>query len=365
IQFNFAVGSNYFMEIAKIRAARLLWSKIVEAYKPAKTESCKTFVNTVTSDWNKTAYDPYVNLLRTTTEAMSAILGGTDSLTIKPFDSIYKNPSPFSERLARNIQIILKEEAYFDKIVDPAAGSYYIENLTDSIAAEAWKVFLEIESAGGFLNALQNGTIQSEIEENARKRHQNISVRKKHFLGTNLYPNLSENINSSIDTSIYSQNQHGIQDTEIKPLRLYRAVEGYENMRLKTERFKGRRPVAFLFTFGNLAMRIARATFASNFFGCAGFEIIEGSGYNDLEEGIKEYPKYEPDIVVACSSDKDYENYLPELFHKINNRSIFVVSGYPEKLVNSFREIGIQYFIHKNSNALELLMEFQKKLGIK
>jgi methylmalonyl-CoA mutase len=179
IRFNFGVGGNYFMEIAKLRAARMLWANIVKAYQPecncgsdcnCEDNCCqgvclcaaKMNIHSETSIWNKTIYDPYVNLLRTETEAMSATLGGTDSLTIRPFDAIYEQPTEFAERIARNQQSVLKEEAHFDKIADPSAGSYYIETLTASIAEQAWKLFLEIQEKGGFISAFREGFVQSQ-----------------------------------------------------------------------------------------------------------------------------------------------------------------------------------------------------------
>ena len=148
--FTFAIGSNYFMEIAKLRAARLLWSTVVKAYNPASLEACRMNILSVTGNWNKTVYDPYVNMLRTQTEAMSATLGGTDSLVVSPFDSAFAEPDTFSERIARNQQLLLMEEAHFDKVADPGSGSYYIENLTSMIAESAWKLFLDVENEGDF-----------------------------------------------------------------------------------------------------------------------------------------------------------------------------------------------------------------------
>jgi methylmalonyl-CoA mutase len=170
IRFSFSIGSDYFPEIAKLRAARLLWSVIVNGFQPAGKESCRMVIHSITGEWNKTVQDPYVNLLRTQTEAMSAILGGTDSLTVQPFDKTLKQPEEFSERIARNQQLILKEESYFDKVADPGAGSYYIENLTDLIADNAWKLFLEIEDQGGFLSSMSSGLIQRKLSESAGKR---------------------------------------------------------------------------------------------------------------------------------------------------------------------------------------------------
>lgn len=199
IRFSFGTGSDYFPEIAKLRAARLLWSVVLNGFKPAGTESMKMDIHSVTSEWNKTIYDPYVNLLRTQTEAMSAILGGTDSLTVEPFDTVFRQPDDFSERIARNQQLILKEEAYFDKVADPAAGSYYIENLTSMISENAWKIFLEIEDQGGFLSCLKSGTIQKRLSDSAERRLIDIASKKTILLGTNQYPNTQEKVTDTVD----------------------------------------------------------------------------------------------------------------------------------------------------------------------
>jgi methylmalonyl-CoA mutase len=169
IRFGFGIGSDYFLEIAKLRAARLLWSVVVNGFKPENIEKLKMEIHCSTSKRNKKTDDPYLNMLRTQTEAMSAILGGTDSLTVGPFDMTFRQPDEFSERIARNQQLLLKEESYFDKVADPAAGSYYIENLTDLIAENSWKLFLEIEEQGGFLNSLNSGFIQEKLSLNANQ----------------------------------------------------------------------------------------------------------------------------------------------------------------------------------------------------
>ena len=192
IVLNVGVGSTYFMEIAKIRAARLLWSKIVEQYKPECDCPYKLYINAVTSRWNQSVYDPYVNMLRSTTEAMSSAIAGADSISVLPFDGAYKEADDFGYRIARNQQLLLKEESYLDKIVDPAAGSYYIENLTNDIAKGAWEHFMKVEEAGGYCQALRAGLVQDEVSETARKRDLDIATRKTTILGTNQYPNLLE-----------------------------------------------------------------------------------------------------------------------------------------------------------------------------
>jgi len=198
MQFNFAVGSNYFFEIAKLRAARLLWSKIVQTYSEKSELIAKMFIHTETSLWNKTIYDPYVNMLRTTTESMSAAIAGTDSHRVQPFDSSFATSGAFSERIARNQQNLLKEEAHFDKIVDPAAGSYYIETLTDNIAEKAWELFLEVEEKGGYLKAFKDGFVQENIKQTNQKRDLQIAQRREILLGTNQYPNFNETVKNNV-----------------------------------------------------------------------------------------------------------------------------------------------------------------------
>ena len=231
MQFVFGIGSNYFLEIAKLRAARLLWTKIIEAYKPEKKESTGMFIHAVTTQWNRTLYDPYVNMLRSTTEAMSAILGGVDSMEIKPFDSAYTGVSEFSLRNARNTQIILKEEAYFNKVVDPAAGSYYIENISHSIARHAWNLFLEIEDKGGYVEAFKTGFIQEIIEKTAAQRSNDIAMGQEVLVGTNKYPDHPEQIDDRIAASVQTEDKH--KTGFARPIRQFRGAAEFEKQRLK------------------------------------------------------------------------------------------------------------------------------------
>jgi methylmalonyl-CoA mutase len=362
IKFNFGVSTNYFMEIAKFRAARMLWAKIVEAYEPKNKEVAKMNIHAVTSKWNQTIYDPYVNMLRGTTESMSAILSGIDSLTVTPYDVPFEKPTDFAERIARNTQIILKEESYFDKVVDPAGGSYYIENLTASIAEHAWNLFKDTENQGGYIEAFKAGFIQEKVNETANKRNHNIASRKEVILGVNQYPNASEKMDAKYDAGTIITQVHKRDDAIAEPLKPYRGAEEIELLRLKTDQ-SAKTPKVFLLTIGNPAMRKARAGFASGFFACAGFDIIDNIGFDSVEEGVQAAMKQKSDIVVVCSSDDEYPEVAPAVFEQIGNKAITVVAGYPA-CVDDLKAKGIKHFIHIKSNLLETLKGFQKELGI-
>jgi methylmalonyl-CoA mutase len=358
IRFSFGIGGNYFMEIAKLRAGRLLWAKIVEAYKPVGIEAAKMVIHCETSEWNKTIYDAYVNVLRAQTEAMSATIGGTDSLTVQPFDKIFRQPTAISERIARNQQLLLKEEAYLNKITDPSAGSYYIENLTDSIANEAWKLFLEVEKKGGYTEALKEGFVQNHIKMAAATKNQELAQRKAALLGTNQYPNTSDAVANTIDeTKVFTKKK---QETDVEPIQLYRGAEEFEALRLVTEK-AAKRPKVFMLTYGNLAMRLARSQFSGNFFGCAGYEIIDNLGFETPEAGAEAALKADADIVVICSSDDEYAQAAPKTFKALNNKALLVVAGAPA-CMDELKAQGIKHFIHVRTNLLETLKEFNKVL---
>jgi methylmalonyl-CoA mutase len=367
LQFSFGIGSNYFMEIAKLRAARLLWNKIVEQYRPANPENSKMFIHSTTSLWNKTIYDPYVNLLRTTTEGMSAIIGNTDSLSIFPFDFPYKYESEFSRRIARNQQLILKEEAYLDKIVDPGAGSYYIENLTHSIAANAWEQFKTIEEEGGMIECIKTGFIQDEIEKACIKKNMDIAQRKIVILGTNQYPNSQESMVENIEKLSKTPDE---SSSIYKKLHIYRGAHAFEEIRLATEHAVSRgmkKPSVFLLTLGNPEMRRARATFAANFFGCAGYEIIDNPGFKTIKDGIKAAVNSKAGIIVICSSDAEYATIAPSVCQGIRSQNkdvLIFVAGYPKEIVEKLRSKGIDDFIHIRTNILEFLKNLQKKFRI-
>jgi methylmalonyl-CoA mutase len=362
IRFSFGTGSNYFPEIAKLRAARLLWAVVTNGFLPSKSESIKMDIHCVTSEWNKTLYDPYVNLLRTQTEAMSAILGGADSLTIEPFDIVFRHTDEFSERISRNQQLILKEEAYFDKVADPAGGSYYIENLTNLIAESAWELFLEIDDLGGFLSCLKSGFVQTKLSESAAKRENDIATRKTILLGTNQYPNTLEKISDTVDLNKVFGKKSVDTDLVVDPINLFRGSRQYDKLRIAVDKAV-KRPVVFLLPIGNPTLRKARAQFSVNFFGCAGYRVIENQGFSTIEEAVSQVLTSKADIVVLCSSDEEYLLFAPEVYIKLKDKSIIVVAGNPAS-IEELKSKGLENFIHVRSNIIQILTDFNKRLGI-
>ncbi len=363
IRFHFAVGSDYFMEIAKFRAAKYLWAKIVNAYGLNDSANAAINIHCSNSEWNKTVYDPYVNMLRTTTESMSAILGGVNSLSVLPFNSIYETETEFSERIARNQQLVLKGESYLDKVADISAGSYYIEELTDKLIHSAWDLFLKIDEEGGYLDAFKKGIIQKIVGEEASTKNLEIATRKKSILGTNQFPNITE----QLDLDFFVPVGDTKSESKIEPLNIYRGAEQLEKLRANTDRYSknNKRPVAWMFTFGNLAMRKARSQFAGNFFGCAGFEIIDNPGFSSVEDGINSAKASSPDIVVICSSDDEYKEGAETIFNALKNDTVVVLAGYPKEMIQRLNEIGLTNLIHVKSNLLEELKRYSELLSIK
>lgn len=367
IKFTFAVGANYFMEIGKFRAAKMLWSNIVKEYGAQKECTQKMKIHAVTSQWNMTVYDAYVNMLRGTTEAMSASIAGVDSLEVLPFDYMFREPAEFSNRIARNVQIILKEESHFNKIVDPAAGSYYIESLTASIAENAWNLFKQTEEKGGYTEAFKAGFVQSEIKAAANKKDQNIATRREILLGTNQYPNFTEKADKDVTAKVVTRGAAacdcGCKEKIAEPLEKYRGAQAFEEMRFKTEQ-SSKTPKAFMLTFGSLAMCRARAQFSCNFFAVAGFEVIDNNRFATVEEGVKAAMEAKADIIVACSSDDDYLEAVPQIAQLTGDKAIVVVAGDPA-CKDELTAKGIDKFINVKSNVLETLKSYQALLGIK
>ncbi|MFY9115526.1 MAG: methylmalonyl-CoA mutase family protein [Bacteroidales bacterium] len=339
IHFHMGIGLHYFLEMAKFRAARILWDEYTKQ---------DISLHAVTSFWDQTAYDMYVNLLRGTTGAMSAAIAGVDSMEVLPFDSVLTDGTEQSSRLARNIQIILKEEAGFNKVADPAAGSYYIENLTVSVLEEAKKMADEILAKGGFRKSGASGWVREQIRDTRERRSQRLASGRQVMVGINKYPDP------------LGKAPEGLYD--LPEEKWERASAPFEKMRLKTEQAE-KVPVVFLLTFGNLALCRARAQFASNFFGVAGFKVVDNNRFTTVQAGVEAARASGADIVVACSSDEEYARAVPEIFNALGKQAIVTVAGEPA-CKEDLMAAGVTHFISVRSNLLETLLTYQKELGI-
>ena len=357
IRFTMAVSSNYFMEMAKFRAARMLWANIVDAYKPECKCSTKMFTHAVTSKWNQTVYDPYINMLRGTTEAMSATIAGVHSLEVTPFDAAFETPTEFSDRIARNVQLLLKHESHFDQVVDPAGGSYYIETLTKNIAEQAWALFKTVEEKGGYVAAFKEGFIVAEVEKAAAAKDKAVATRRQILLGANQYPNFTEVAAEDVQAEVVTR-----KACECNCLKPYRGAMAFEAMRLKVDRSE-KSPKAFMLTCGTLGMARARAQFSCNFFGCAGIRVQDNTFFKSVEEGVEAALAAQADIVVVCAADDDYLTVAPKVKELLGDKAILVVAGAPASM-DELKAQGIENFIHVKVNVLDTLEYYLKELGI-
>jgi methylmalonyl-CoA mutase len=338
IEFVFAAGSIYFFEIAKLRAARLLWARAVNAFQPQSDDAGLMRIHVRTSRLNKSVYDPYTNLLRVTTEALSAAIGGCDKLTVEPFG--------FDAHLALNVQRVLKYEAHVDAVADPAAGSYYIEALTDAIARESWGLFQQVEASGGYEKVLASGAIETALARSRATREKTVSSRRKALVGVNNYPNLNE----KEPQAELPQSEHN------SPFPAARLAEPFERIRERTARHAhdtGRYPKVLLLKRGDVKMRMARANFVLNFFGCAGFDIVEA----------EEFAGTDADLIVLCSSDPEYLPLAQSVCAQV--KVPVLVAGNPRDQIEELRAAGVQGFVHIQSDAVQTLTEWQNRLGMK
>nr|VFK34872.1 MAG: methylmalonyl-CoA mutase [Candidatus Kentron sp. MB]VFK77014.1 MAG: methylmalonyl-CoA mutase [Candidatus Kentron sp. MB] len=422
IRFSFSIGSNFFMEIAKLRAARIVWAKIVKAFGGSE-EAQKMSIHGRTSRWNKTLYDPHVNMLRATTEGFSAVLGGIDSMHIAPYDEVAREPDDFSRRVARNTHTILREETSIPKTIDPAGGSWYVEYLTDTVARKAWEIFQDMEKEGGIFEALEKGIPQQKIAEIADKRAADAAKRKAIFVGTNMYANVNDKPLQTItrEDALAFQAQRarelvayrkGIDagacqsalgklaeaepadvvetaimaasagatlgeigktlaaedtfDTVMKPIRIHRGAEIYEALRQAAKDYEdknGEPPKVFSANMGPIPQHKARADFSRGFLEVGGFHIIGNDGFQTVEDAAKAAKDSGAKIVVICSTDKTYPDLVPPLVKLIKDndpKTTVLLAGYPKDLVEGFKQAGVDDFIFLGGNCLGLMQKLQE-----
>ncbi len=356
MQFQLTAGTNYFFEIAKLRAIRLLWSAVVNNYGIAGELASRLKIHVSTSRWYHTVFDPHVNLLRGTTEAMSAILGGCDSLSVAPFDKLYKAPDEFSARVARNISVILKEEAYLDKAIDPAAGSFYLENLTKELAEKSWEFFQQLEQQGGFNKALENGFIAVEIGKATEQQYRALMNREQILVGTNKFPNQNEKVD--FDPEQLMQNKNF--DTK-------RAAYSFEVMRLASElhfRKKKKKARAIIAVIGTKINEHIHATFAKEFFDCANFDTMIYQ-FATLQDAVNGLENDKAKVVVLSGSEEDYHRFDKELTDRIRNhdhKPVLIMAASPVNMEEEMIEKGFDQFIFHGCDINSIINCIQKKV---
>lgn len=411
-RFRFAVGPQFFTEIAKFRAFRLLWSRVVSAFGVDATVSSKSTVHALTGDWNKTLHDAHVNMLRATTEALSAVLGGCDSLHIGPFDEVSGATDEFSRRIARNVHTLLAEEFSFTETADPAGGSWYVEKLTDELARKAWSIFQEIEAAGGFVAALKAGLPQKQIATTAAEKDDAVAKRRYGLIGTNLFPNLKEKVlvvrepdaawqamrvkeikGSRPSKAVAATDMAGAllaakagasigqiaealrskaPSVAIAQVPVLRAASGFESLRKASDTAlakTGARPKVFLAKMGPVLQHKARADFSAGFFAVGGFEMIAKQAFDTAAAAATAAAASGAPVAVLCSTDETYPELVPAFTQALKQAKpgiIVVLAGLPadKAVVEQFRAAGIDEFIHIRASVRDLLAKLQKQIGV-
>ncbi|ROL56980.1 hypothetical protein D9V84_06025 [Bacteroidetes/Chlorobi group bacterium Naka2016] len=399
--FKFSIGSDIFLNIAKIRAFRLLWAKIIESFE-VEIKNLEIPIYAVTNKRNKSRLDSYVNMLRNTAEVLNAILSSANSIEVTPYDYFSSPTSEFSFRNARNTQLVLKEEHFLSEVIDPLGGSCYLENLTKELSLRALELFKEIEKSGGFFENVKNSSIQSQINEMKNKRMNKLARREEILVGTNRFPNpddkFKEDISEKIDYKVVLEKSnvksresssqsttkpeekmflHQIINPEIfsnhlysvEPLYVFREAEVFEEIRAKSYQYEqkfGAPPKVLLIPFGNVSEYRDRVDFANDFLRVGGFDVLVPNGLNTVEEAFQKFYETQPQIVVFCSSNEKYPDFVPQLsalIKKSKPLTINVLAGLlSETEVEFFKSVGVDEFIHLKSDIVQMLNRFYKLL---
>ncbi|ADE53825.1 methylmalonyl-CoA mutase family protein [Coraliomargarita akajimensis] len=428
IRFSFAIGPNFFMEIAKIRAARVLWAKVVAAFG-GSTDAQKISIHARTGLYNKTQKDPYVNMLRTTTEALSGVIAGVDSLCVGNFDEVTRLPDTFARRISRNTQVILQEECELTGVVDPAGGSWAVEWLTNEVCEKSWALFQEIEAKGGITGALKAGFVQDKVASTAAGMEKQLNGRRMSLVGTNVYPDVAETpldvklpdykeikknrsqdiaaartaqsedadaqvmaalgkiLESNGDTlldSLIAAVEAGATlgeitktvradldpEDAIRPLPSTRLAAKYEALRNASDKYEaetGKRPMIFLCNLGALRRHKARADFTKAFFAAGGFDVISPEGFNAPEDAVAALTESGAGIAVVCGTDDDYAEQFASYAQAIKTaipETRLVLAGYPGDNEDAYRAAGMDDFIFIKSDNYAMNHEYLQGLGV-
>ncbi|NTW00630.1 MAG: methylmalonyl-CoA mutase [Oscillochloris sp.] len=428
IQFSFSIGAPFFIEIARLRAARLLWARVVEAFG-GDIQAQKLVIHGRTSAWTKTRSDAYNNMLRATSEAFAGVMGGCDSLHVSSFDEAIGLPDSFSRRIARNVQIVLQQECNFFRLVDPVGGAWAIERLTDEIAHNAWNLFQEIERRGGMAVALVMSFPQTQVAATRAERLNQIALRREVIIGANMYVNLKEqpliartidsvalhaercatvrewsaqadaqilqaaleNLSTCVATTPEQTMAAAIRAAQagatlgelsavlyagsgagplVEPIPAHRGAEQFESLRAAAEQYAlrtGTRPAIFLATIGPLAQLKTRTDFVTSFCEAGGFEVIASPSLVGPQDALRAARDSGAGIVVICAADERYPDLVPaltNLFKAEQPETTLMLAGYPTEQVASYRAAGIEAFIHIRADCHATLAQLQRLKGV-
>ena len=419
MRLSISVGGNYFLEIAKLRALRLLWSRVMDAFEVPQDKRA-VHIHARTGLWNKTVFDPYVNMLRTTTEAFAAVVGGCDSLHVGHFDEVMRESDAFSRRIARNTHIILAEECDMRRVVDPAGGSWAVESLTDQMAAEAWKQFQAIESGGGLPALLKSGAFQADIETVRLEKMKNIQRRKDVIVGTNAYPNAGEELlgggktdyravteqvkaalgdwkslrdTAAVESALKAVDGAGAVEAliaaaaagatlaelqqaarlgdspvAVTPLALRRSAEEFEKLRLAARALAagGKAPLVHQLNIGPSRRYRIRADWTSAFFQVGGLTVLNTDDYDDLPAALKALSESGARVAVITSDDDTYGNVVEELARGIKQADpavTVIVAGAPGDNEAAWRGAGVDDFVNVRVNNYQFNASLLQGLG--
>ncbi|WP_409289161.1 methylmalonyl-CoA mutase family protein [Peribacillus sp. SCS-37] len=363
--FSFAIGSSFFMEIAKLRAARRLWSRIGEAYKD-EVKPFKMEIHAETSAFTQTVYDPHVNILRTAGQAFAAAVGNVQYLQVHPFDSPAVPASPLAGRIARNIHHILAEEAHLKHTADPAGGSWYVEKLTDQLAESAWELFLEIEDMGGAWAALESGWIQEQAVKTFDDKAHQVMVRKERLVGTNVYADISQSAKPGKGTTngtAAAPDNHGLRGIDaLKPRRLSEEVEAIRHKAAGLAERRGTIPRVGIIGLGALKDFKPRADFIRSFFAAGGIHAEISPPIYDTDQALSFISRNEEaGHFLICGSDETYEkeavHYISAVRAAFPHKRIYIAGRMTKELAGSAEKAGLNGSIHQNT-SLDLLNTF-------
>lgn len=382
-EIRFGVGTNYFLEIAKLRAAKLLVRNVLEDFGLGNV---RPRFHAITTSSNKTLFDPHNNLIRATVETMALVIAGVDSFSVAAYDQGYGAPDEFSSHLSRNTRALLLEEAHLGKVADPLGGSYTVEALTHEYAKASWKLFTEVEDRGGFVAAWESGFIANELHRVQGARQKQVSSHRRTIVGTTVYANPKErrigDVHAHTAPRQVTRAEPGkleelqvalVSGKSLKDFELPDAVPStaldpfrpswpFEHLRLRVERhvvLGGKRPVILLALFGDKKMRRARCMFVQSFFSAAGYDVREETVASP-EDLVEKAEALHPDRVVLCSSDPEYLPFAQQL----NIGATVIVAGNPTDTLEGLKAAGVDDFIHLRLNHLETLESYHTKFNI-